>query len=125
MREYLAEVAKLVAGNESFAVLTHIDYAVRYWPLPSFDPREFEDEFRHALRATALSGKALEINTRLPLDPAILRWWHEEGGEAVAFGSDAHEPASVARGFREAAEMASAFGFRPGRDPYDLWPRER
>jgi histidinol-phosphatase (PHP family) len=29
----------------------------------------------------------------------------------------------VARGFREAAQMAEAHGFRPGNDPYDLWAR--
>ena len=32
MRDYLAEVARLVAGCDAFAVLAHIDYPVRYWP---------------------------------------------------------------------------------------------
>jgi histidinol-phosphatase (PHP family) len=125
VREYLAEVAKLVAGTDSFAVLTHVDYAVRYWPLEAgpFDPRAYEEEFRYALRATAQSGKALEINTRLPLHATILTWWHEEGGDAVTFGSDAHLPSLVAHGFREAAQMAEAHGFRPGRTPYEFWGR--
>ncbi|GIE95364.1 hypothetical protein [Paractinoplanes rishiriensis] len=125
VRDYLAGVAEMVATDAAFEVLAHIDYPVRSWPLRAgpFDPWLFEDEFRYALRATATSGRALEINTRIPLHPAILRWWHEEGGEAVTFGSDAHTPELVAHAFAEAAEMASAHGFRPGRNPHDLWGR--
>ncbi|MET8155862.1 PHP domain-containing protein [Sphaerisporangium sp. NPDC005289] len=125
IREYLAEVAGLAAGSDVFSVLAHIDYPVRSWPTEAgpFDPPAFEEEFRHALRATASSGRALEINTRLPLSPVILRWWHEEGGPAVSFGSDAHDPSLVAHRFREAADMAEAHGFRPGQDPYDFWAR--
>jgi histidinol-phosphatase (PHP family) len=126
VREYLEEVARLIAGSEAFSVLAHIDYPVRYWPSQeagAFDHSAFEEEFRHALRATAQSGRALELNTRLPTHATLLRWWHEEGGHAVTFGSDAHGPADVARRFHEAAHMAEAYGFRPGRNPYDLWAR--
>jgi histidinol-phosphatase (PHP family) len=125
VRGYLAEVARLVAASDVFAVLAHIDYPIRYWPAAAgpFTLAAFEEEFRYALRTAARSGRALEINTRLPLDPTILRWWHDEGGDAVSFGSDAHEPAAVASGFREAARVAEAYGFRPGRNPYDLWAR--
>ncbi len=41
--------------------------------------------------------RALEISTVVPLHDTILRWWHEEGGDAVTFGSDAHDPSAVAR----------------------------
>lgn len=122
---YLEEVAVLVSASDDFSVLAHLDYPVRSWPGHEgpFDPRAFQDEFRHALRATADSGKALEINTVVPLHDTLLRWWHEEGGVAVTFGSDAHDPSRVARRFREAAAMAEAHGFRPGRDPLDFWTR--
>jgi histidinol-phosphatase (PHP family) len=126
MRGYLAEVVRMVAADQTFSVLAHIDYAARYWPESDagpFDPGQFEDEFRHALGSTAAAGKALEINTVLPLHAAILGWWHDVGGAAVTFGSDAHEPADVARGFRDAAHLAEAHGFRPGRSPHDLWAR--
>ena len=126
VRQYLAELVRLVTASDLFAVLAHIDYAVRFWPHQSagpFDPGEFEEEFRHALRATAESGRALEINTRLPLHSTLLSWWHEEGGDAVTFGSDAHVPSAVAHGFAEAVDMAEAHGFRPGRNPYDFWAR--
>jgi histidinol-phosphatase (PHP family) len=126
VREYLAGVATMVSASGMFAVLAHIDYPVRSWPTEHagpFDPAVFEEEFRHALRATAQSGRALEINTRLPLHSVILTWWHEEGGDAITFGSDAHLPASIGHGFAEAARMAEAHGFRPGRNPYDMWGR--
>jgi len=125
VREYLMEVATLVSGSDMFAVLGHVDYPVRAWPahMGEFDPVSFEDEFRHALRATADSGKALEINTVVPLQAKIVHWWHEEGGEAVTFGSDAHEPSRVASGFADAAAMAEANGFRPASDPLCLWTR--
>jgi histidinol-phosphatase (PHP family) len=126
VREYLAAVASMMSAGGMFSVLAHIDYPLRSWPAEqagAFDPAAFEEEFRHALRATAQSGWALEINTRLPLHARILRWWHEEGGDAVTFGSDAHLPSAVAHGFADAARMAEAYGFRPGGNPYDLWSR--
>lgn len=123
MREYLAGVAEMMSMSGTFSVLAHIDYPVRFWPGGAFDPLLFEEEFRHALRRTASSGRALEINTRLPLDSTILRWWREEGGAAITFGSDAHRPADVGHGFASAAAMAEAHGFRPGPSPYALWGR--
>jgi len=126
VREYLTGVATMVSTSDLFAVLAHIDYPVRSWPAETagpFDPGAFEGEFRHALRLTARSGRALEVNTRLPLHATVLTWWHEEGGDAITFGSDAHLPELVGNGFREAAQMAEAHGFRPGKNPYDLWGR--
>lgn len=126
VRSYLDDVARMVSTDDTFSVLAHIDYPVRSWPdteAGPFDPKDFEEEFRHALGATAATGRALEINTVVPLDATILGWWHDVGGESVTFGSDAHDPAAVARGFHEAARMAEASGFRPGRDPHGLWAR--
>jgi histidinol-phosphatase (PHP family) len=126
VRSYLTDVAAMVSADSTFSVLAHIDYPVRSWPAEDagpFDPAAFEEEFRYALRATARSGRALEVNTRLPLHATVLTWWHEEGGDAITFGSDAHLPAFVGHGFREAAQTAEAHGFRPGRNPYDLWSR--
>jgi len=99
-REYLAEIPKMVSGSEVFEVFTHIDYPVRSWPGGSeaFDPHEFEDELRHALQALAAGERVLEINTRVPLHPTILKWWREVGGRRVTFGSDAHLPQALGRG---------------------------
>lgn len=125
VRSYLAEVALLVVSNQPFQVLAHIDYPVRSWPpaAAQFDPADFEEEFRHVLRLTADSGRALEVNTTVPLHATILAWWHEEGGAAITFGSDAHEPATITRGFTDAVHLAEARGFRPNSRPHDLWGR--
>jgi histidinol-phosphatase (PHP family) len=119
IRRYLAEALRLASSSAPFAVLAHIDYPLRFWPESAgpFDPGAFEDEYRGVLHALARSGRALEINTRVPLPAPIVRWWHQAGGEAVSFGSDAHRPAAVAAGLAEAAAMAEAAGFHPGRQP--------
>ncbi|NUR70902.1 MAG: PHP domain-containing protein [Hamadaea sp.] len=125
MRDYLAELPRMFAEAPEFGVLAHVDYAVRYWPADAepFDPYALQPEFRHVLRTLAASGRVLEVNTKGPMRPEIVRWWHEEGGEAVCFGSDAHEPTALAFRFAEAAAMVEAHGFRPGRHPYEFWVR--
>jgi histidinol-phosphatase (PHP family) len=125
VRSYLAEVTRMVEMCDTFAVLAHIDYPVRYWPTGSgtYDPGLFEEDYRQALSALAATSRALEVNTRVPLGPEIVRWWHEAGGEAIAFGSDAHDPTALAHGFADAAAMVEAQGFPPGPDPYRLWRR--
>jgi histidinol-phosphatase (PHP family) len=72
VREYLAEVHRMVAGSSAFSVFCHIEYAARYWPTDAegpFDPRRFEDEFRSAFRAIAAAGLALELNVGGPIRP--------------------------------------------------------
>ncbi|QZY29104.1 PHP domain-containing protein [Nocardioides coralli] len=125
LRRYLAEVVDLASSDGHFEVLAHIDYPLRSWPSHAapFDPHDFEHDFRETLRAVASSGRALEVSTRVPLHRLLLRWWREEGGQAVSFGSDAHDPASVARGFRAVVHLAESEGFRPGPHPHELWGR--
>jgi histidinol-phosphatase (PHP family) len=125
LEAYLEEVLRMVSAADAFPVVTHLDYAVRSWPVADagpFDPRRFEEGFRSALRAIAASGRALEMNTRR-LWSWLPQWWSEEGGRAVTFGSDAHEPGELARSFPEAVAMLEHFGFRPGASPEDLWTR--
>ncbi|MEU8897282.1 PHP domain-containing protein [Nocardia sp. NPDC048505] len=125
MWAYLEEIPQMIAGSDSFEVLCHIDYAVRAWPTATagpFDPRKFEEGFRSGMRALADSGRALEINTR-HLRSWIPRWWAEEGGRAITFGSDAHVPEALAENFPEAIDMVIHCGFRPGRTPEEMWTR--
>ena len=123
IRDYLAELVRLVERSSAFAVLGHIDYALRYWPTSAvpFEARAFEAEFRDVLRMLAGTGRTLEVNTRGRFPSEILRWWREEGGRAVTFGSDAHDSNGLAQGFPAAMAMVEAAGFQPGRQPYDAW----
>jgi histidinol-phosphatase (PHP family) len=123
MREYLAEVCRMIEASDAFTILAHITYPLRYWPTTAepFDAVEFEHDLRQALRMLAASGRTLEVNTTDGFSPHIVRWWREEGGQAVTFGSDAHEPGELGRRLAEAVEFVEAHGFRAGAHPHDFW----
>jgi histidinol-phosphatase (PHP family) len=131
-RQYLGEVSALVTSDVEFEVLAHLDYPKRYLPdgvecLPS----NYEDELRTILRTAARRGVVLELNTTRGGDAerylcpglAALKWWREEGGRAISFGSDAHQPGDLAKGFGLAREIAEAAGFRPSGDMNGFWLR--
>jgi histidinol-phosphatase (PHP family) len=126
VRRYLAEMIHMIATGGTFTVVTHIEYAARYWPVERegpFDPKPFEDEFRQAMRAIAGTGRALELNVGASIRPWVPQWWREEGGRAITIASDAHTPDRLGGNFYEAMAMAEHFGFRPGRRPHDFWTR--
>lgn len=127
MRRYFTELLVLVDGSSVFNVLAHCDYPRRYWPterVGAYDEAEFEEEYRAVFRVLASSGRALEVNTRSPMaSVAQVRWWWEEGGDAVSFGSDAHTPFRVGEHFDVAVDVAEAAGFRAGRDRFAFWRR--
>jgi histidinol-phosphatase (PHP family) len=132
-REFLAETTAMLAGDLRFEVLAHLDYPKRYWPAAAavYNAGDFEAEFRTVLRAAARAGVALEINTTrggepdryLCPSPQVLAWWAEEGGRAMAFGSDAHDADRIAAGFALAAQAVEAAGFKPQDDPNEFWRR--
>jgi histidinol-phosphatase (PHP family) len=124
MRQYFAEVVRLIEGSDLFQVLAHLDFARRSWPAQAgpYEEKAFETEYRAVLRALAASGRTLELNTKSPLaEVELLRWWREAGGSTLSFGSDAHQPWRVGDKFRDAVAIADAAGFAPGRDPFDFW----
>lgn len=115
LRTYLREVLALVTAPVEFDVLAHVDYPVRSWPAKAdpFEVGRFEDGFLPVLGALAASGRALEINTKRPLDARILEWWREVDGPSVTFGSDAHDPSRVGQAFADVAEHARSLGYAP------------
>jgi histidinol-phosphatase (PHP family) len=122
---YLAAVDVMVASDAPFEVLGHIDYPLRHWPAAAGPVPwgALEERVRQALSVLAASGRALEVNTSLPLDLRVVRWWHDAGGDAVCFGSDAHSPGELAQRFREVSAAVAASGFHPSDDPTALWGR--
>lgn len=128
IRGYCAEAIEMARSDATFDVFTHIDYAVRTWPMQAegpFDPRGFEEEFRAAMRAIASSGRVLELNVGALIRPWIAQWWCDEGGRAVTFASDAHGPGPLAQNLPEAMALAESLGFTPGRSPYEPWTVSR
>ena len=132
-RLYLESVLNLVRSDQPFEVLAHLDYPKRYWPADAtYDVTRYEEEIRTILRAAARRGLVLELNTTrseekperyLCPGPAVLKWWREEGGPAVSFGSDAHSPEQLGVGLRQARAVAEAAGFSPQADPAAFWVR--
>ena len=95
----------MIESSDVFQVLAHVDFPRRYWPGGSerYVEKDYEEEYRAVFRALAGTGRALEVNTSSPLASVDqVRWFHEEGGEAVSFGSDAH-----AAGARSASASTS------------------
>jgi histidinol-phosphatase (PHP family) len=126
MRRYFTEFV-LVGGSPVFNVLAHCDYPRRCWPtdrVGAYEGTDFEEEYRAVFRTLALSGRALEINTRSPMaSVSQVRWWWEEGGDARSFGSDAHQPFRVGEHLDLAVDVAEAAGFGPGHERFDFWRR--
>jgi histidinol-phosphatase (PHP family) len=129
VREYFAEVLLLVESGQPFEVLAHLDYPKRYWldGAPPYREKDYEAEIRAILKAAARTGRVLEVNTTrgqtLCPDLTVVRWWRELGGQAVQYGSDAHQPDKVAEGFKVATQMVESAGFKPAKDPASLWRR--
>ena len=129
VRAYFAEVLAMVETDLPFETLAHIDYPKRYWRAGTAPYREqdYEEPIRAVLKAAARTGRVLEVNTTrgdfLCPDITVVRWWREVGGQAVQYGSDAHQPDKVASGFEIATQMVESAGFKPARDPVSLWRR--
>lgn len=128
-REYFTEVLAMIDAGQPFETLAHLDYPKRYWleAAAPYDERDFEEQIRAILRAAAQSGRVLEVNTTrgrvLCPDQVVVRWWREAGGQAVSFGSDAHDPDKIATGFEVARQMVESIGFKPAKDPTAFWRR--
>ena len=123
MRRYLAELVDMIESSDVFQVLAHCDFPRRYWPggPHRYVEKDFEEEYRAVFRALAGTGRALEVNTSSPLASADqVRWFREEGGEAVSFGSDAHQPDRVGRPVRPRRRRRRGSRLPPGPGPVRL-----
>jgi len=129
VREYFRELLAMVESGQAFETLAHLDYPKRYWldGEAPYQEKDYEEEIRAILSAAARTGRVLEVNTTrghtLCPDLTVVRWWRELGGQAVQYGSDAHQPDKVGEGFLIATQMVESAGFKPARDPVSLWRR--
>ncbi len=120
---YLEELLECIKVCDNFDILGHYDYVARYSPykIHSILYSDFSDVMEELLRTLAYNGKTFEINTKSyttfahgtpQLDLNILKRFRELGGEAVAFGSDAHGADRVGDRFDYFAQMVTSCGFR-------------
>lgn len=111
-----------VKAVDSFDVLGHVDYVVRYGKGQErgYSYLQYAEILDEILKTVIARGKGIELNTaglRYGLGfcnphPDVLRRYRELGGEIVTVGSDAHKVEHVAWEFERAAEILLACGFR-------------
>lgn len=117
--DYFQSMLALAAAPEFYDVVGHIIYPLRYmtgrYPVPPSTDR-YKDEIFEICRRAAEAGKGIEINTwkgqTLAQWIPVLKLFKQAGGEIVTVGSDAHAPAPVGRGVREAYQIMQDCGFR-------------
>lgn len=128
-RLYFEEALRNIRAFDDFDSYGHLDYILRCGPASadastpertaSFLYEKYADLIDPILCELILRGKALELNTS-PLKKgfpetnpgkAILKKYHDFGGQLVTIGSDAHTPDGVAFGFDRAAALLKECGF--------------
>ena len=116
VRYYLRELYDTVKLG-GIDVLCHLDYPLRYLPAyPEFAQslKPFEAEIRAILKLAAQKGIAMELNGKsyrngkFLLEPFLIDWYREEGGEYLSYGSDSHRAEQLLRSYNEAKAYALA-----------------
>lgn len=110
------DLTRQLAEAGLFDVVGHLDHAKKFGP-PA-DGEAVAAAASAALRAMAAAGMCVELNTgglRKPVGetfpgPGLLAEARALGIPLV-FGSDAHKPRDVGRGFADAARLARAAGY--------------
>ncbi|MFO7871361.1 MAG: histidinol-phosphatase HisJ family protein [Kiritimatiellia bacterium] len=114
-RRYFEIVTEMVTTG-MYDVVAHLDLPKKF----GYRPRDAETREMAApvLDAVAGSGMAVEINTSGLRRPAkeiypsqLLLDMAAERGIPICFGSDAHDPADAANGFKEAVKSACDAGY--------------
>lgn len=121
-REAFRLTAENIDRTDSFDVLGHIDYVVRYGKAKGADYSygKFADEIDVILKKVLEKGKGIELNTggfKYGLGfcnphPDIIKRYRELGGEIITVGSDAHQPEHIAYDFVRAEDVLKECGFR-------------
>jgi len=117
MREYFTDLLGMIEGSSVFDVLAHCDYPRRHWPTPlaptpsatsnrSTEPCSLRWQRRGGRWRSTPAGPLASVD--------LVRWWHQEGGRAVSFGSDAHVPWAVGQRFDLAVEVVTVRDSAPG-----------
>lgn len=128
-RKYFEDALCNVHTFTCFDSYGHLDYVLRYGPgkadgssrerTSTWYYEKYADLIDKILFELILNGKALEINTSAlkkgfpETNPgrAVLKKFHDFGGQLVTVGADAHTPDGVAYGFDRAEAVLKECGF--------------
>lgn len=107
---------------ETFDVLGHLDYIVRYgtYQAKEYSYASFAPYLDEILKKVIEMGKGIELNTAglkyglgfCHPHPDVLKRYRELGGEIITVGSDGHKPEHVAYEFQKAGQILQECGFR-------------
>ncbi|MBQ2802770.1 MAG: histidinol-phosphatase HisJ family protein [Lachnospiraceae bacterium] len=121
-REYFTSILENIRKFSNFDVYGHLDYVVRYGP--NKDKEYSYDKYKDILDQILLllidKGKGIEVNTggvksglkELHPCTAILKRYHELGGEIITIGSDSHDSQNIAAHFDRARQILLDCGFQ-------------
>lgn len=119
---HFLDMLESVKAINSFDVLGHMDYVVRYGPNKNkfYSYHKFSDIIDEILRVLIEKGKGIEINTsgfRYGLRQShpteeIIKRYRELGGEIITIGSDGHTPEDIAYDFKMVPNILKNSGFK-------------
>ncbi len=120
--EFFVSTLENVRTFDDYDVFGHLDYINRYLPggVENYHPEEFSELIDEILKSLIARDKGLDVNTKILASgisqpnpcSMILRRYYELGGRILTFGSDAHVPEDLARGFDQAAAVVKECGFK-------------
>ncbi len=121
-REYFSSIIENIRTFSDFDVYGHLDYVVRYGPNKDMEYtyEKYRDLLDQIIDLLLEKGKGIEINTAAvkaglkELHPctALLKRYHNMGGEIITVGSDAHDASRITADFDRAAEILKECGFK-------------
>jgi len=119
---YLEEIYFMVENLESFDMIGHFEYIVRY---ADYDDRslryaDYSDLFDMIFRKLIENGRGFELNTGtftkeradVAYDINLLKRYRELGGELICLGSDAHNTGRIAARFEYFSQVLRDAGFK-------------
>lgn len=120
--EYFESILENLSVTAEMDVYGHLDYIVRYGPGKNreYSYDRYRDILDEILRTLIRKNVGLELNTggyHYGLgEPnpctAILKRYHDLGGEIITVGADAHTPDKIACVFDKAANVLRECGFK-------------
>lgn len=114
--DYFASLLELVKYPDTYDVLGHIIYPLRYMAAAGVTLDRYQESMRTLFTAAAQAERGIEVNTCRGQTLAewlpVLELYRESGGEVVTIGTDAHTARDVGKGIQEAQELLKQAGFR-------------
>ncbi|HEX2945798.1 MAG TPA: histidinol-phosphatase HisJ family protein [Clostridia bacterium] len=119
---YLQEILYMVRNFESFDMVGHFEYIIRYAHYPDRTLRyaEHSETLDAIMKELIADGRGFELNTGTyrnspkdaEYDMEVLKRYRSLGGELICLGSDAHRTGHIAMRFDYYSRMLRESGFK-------------